>query len=48
MKFIGRLIGFALKVALLFAAIVTALELLDRLAEKNRFRYSITEDWNDA
>lgn len=47
MKFIGCLIGFALKVALLFAAVVTVLELMDRLAEKNRFRYSVTEDWND-
>ncbi|MEG1778157.1 MAG: hypothetical protein RR209_04180 [Angelakisella sp.] len=47
MKFITWLVGFALKLALLFAAVVTTLELMDRLAEKNRFRYSITEDFDE-
>ncbi|MEG0540734.1 MAG: hypothetical protein RR461_02775 [Angelakisella sp.] len=47
MKFLVQLISFALKLALLFAAVVTSLELMDRLAEKNRFRYAITEDFND-
>lgn len=47
MKFLTWLVSFALKLALLFATIVTALELLDRMAERNRFRYSITEDFDE-
>ncbi|MEG1943450.1 MAG: hypothetical protein RRY54_03950 [Angelakisella sp.] len=47
MKLVAWLVGFALKLALLFAAVVTTLELVDRLAEKNRFRYSITEDFDE-
>lgn len=46
MKLIGRIIGFAVQLTLFAAGIVVVLEIIDRLAEKNRFRYMISEDFD--
>lgn len=46
MKLIGHILGFAVKLALLAAGLVMMLELVDRLAEKNRFRYMVSEDFD--
>lgn len=47
MKFIGSIIGFALKLTLFAAGIVFVLEVIDRLSEKNRFRYTVSEDFEN-
>ncbi|MEG1686538.1 MAG: hypothetical protein RR022_04720 [Angelakisella sp.] len=47
MKLIGQMIGFAVKLTVLAAAVVVVLELIDRMAEKNRFRYMISEEFGE-
>lgn len=47
MKVIGHIVSFAVKLALFASAIVLVLELVDRMAEKNRFRYMVSEDFDE-
>ena len=44
MRFIGKLVTFVVKLALLAAALVVAMEALDAYNERSRSRYLITED----
>lgn len=47
MKVIGHILNFAVKLAVLASLLVVVLEAMDRMAEKNRFRYTITEDFEE-
>ena len=44
MKFIGKLVTFIVKLALLAAALVMAMEALDAYTERSHSKYLITED----
>lgn len=47
MKLVWKLVGWAVKVAVIVAGVVAAMELIDLLKERERCHYLVDEDFND-
>lgn len=47
MKLIKSLVGFAIKLTLLASLVVLVLEVVDRMSEKNHFRYTVSQEFDD-
>lgn len=45
MKFIGHIVSFVVKLAMLAAGIVLVLELIDNFSEENSYKYMVSEDF---
>lgn len=47
MKYVWKLVQLILKIAVLIAGIIVAMECIDAYSEKNHHKYLITEDLAD-
>lgn len=47
MKLVWKLVGWAVKAAILIAGVVAAMEIVDLLKERERCHYLVNEDFDD-